>query len=161
MKLKVNWKKLIGSVIILMLMLRVILIVDVYANKEKNLKLEKVEDGKYKVRLFLRNFYIYNAIGEYPNLVQKNFTIKAFPEFSYSDGLNYGKNISGLPSWQSDESDRLGLNINAIVIPYDWNIFPFLNLGQIHEEVVFTIQVDEKNEPISIQYHFLNKSEKE
>jgi hypothetical protein len=87
--------------------------------------------------------------------------IKKFPKLSYSDGLNYGRNISGLPSWQNDESERLGLETNSIVIPYDWNIVPFLNIGQIHEEAILEVQTNDKAEPISVKYYFLKESEKE
>ena len=88
-----------------------------------------------------------------------NYSLKKFPEFSFSDGLNYGKNIDGLSSWQSDESERLGLSKNSIIILYDWNIFPFLNLGQMNETIVFDVQNDDKGEPISIRYYFLKDSD--
>ena len=151
-----NWKKLIIGVIILILLLRVVFILDVYINEGKHLKLEKVDEEIFKANLCLRNFYIYTFPDE---LNAKNYSVTKFPEFTFSDGLNYGKNIDGLSSWQSDESDKLGLNSNSIVIPYDWNIFPFLILGQINEKIVFDVQINDKGEPISIRYNFLNDSE--
>lgn len=142
-----NWKKLIVFILCLPIFIQIAVVSDVFLNANKPLKLEKVAEGKYKGKLYLRNFYVYeNKDG--------GFEINRFPETSFGDGINYYNSILGWQDWAYFVKEDLGLDSNSAVIPYDASLLFISTIG-LQKIIIF--KIDKKNNPYTISYTIESK----
>lgn len=137
-----SWKIKIGLFVVALALVQALLIFDVFLNENKTIELVEVEKGKYKGKLYFRSFYVYEK-------QEGVYELEKFPETSFGDGLNYGKNIVGVSNWAVMEAEKLNLDTAGPIVPYDYN-FLFVSFLKGHKTIVFQIAPHEDS--ISLVY---------
>ena len=141
-----NWKKTTLLLIGLYAIIKILLISDVFLSENRTLKLEEVNNAKYKASLYLRNFYIYKN-------EDATYHIKKFPEINFLDGKNQGRNVSPVDTWIINASRDLELESNKTIIPYDvTEILIFLKFNRF---IIFEVNEDKNGKPVSLSYSIL------
>lgn len=146
-----KWLKRLCLFFLFLFLVQLILITDVFLNADKNIKIEVTDDNRFKIKLFLRNFYIKK--NRDINLNKKGeFKIERFPEKSFGDGLNFSQNISPVFTWESWVREERKLSSNFIIIPYDIKLFFIYNINKI---IVFEVKTNSNGDPIFLKYSIL------
>lgn len=146
-----KWLKRLGILYLFFCLIQLILIADVFLKEEENIKIEQMRNGRFKANLIFRNFYFEK--NKVKNIQEHGvFKVDRFPEKSFADGLNHGRNISPVFNWEIWEREERKLEENEIIVLYHVKLFLIFNLNKL---IIFNIETDQKGEPILLKYKIL------